>query len=309
MNDDHHSMTIASADGVRLAATRLGWHAAAATVVYVHGLLTDSSYWHPATACLHERMHGGIAQITYDQRGHGNSGRPDRRARTTMDHLVDDLDTVLARATGAVVLAAHSAGALVVHAWAERYPGHAATLAGMVFFNSPGEFPEFPTLPTHFRHVPRWLHRCRNTALLDAVAATAAAATERRFRRHSQRLGAKAHLVTADRAADPRVVTDVLAAYRGYVLTAGAAARLRGTPSFVVAGDRDRIVPPTQSARLADKLWADYETVPRAGHSLPHTQPEIVADTITRALEIAYRATTGPTRALHLDDETGRGTA
>ncbi len=291
MHVDPHPVTFVSADGVHLAGTRLGQPAAAATVIYVHGLLTDSSYWTPLTRRLHHRFDGGIAQLTYDQRGHGASGRPHRRTRTTMAHLVADLDTVLTRATGATVLVAHSAGALAVHAWAEQHPHRAAALAGLVLFNSAGEFPEFPALPSHFRTWSQRLHRWRHSPL-DPIAATAAAALERRFRRDSQRRGATAHLVTGDRPADPRVVTDVLAAYRSYSLTTDTAARLRSTPSFVLSGDRDRIVPPTQSVRLADKIWADYTVVPGAGHSLPHAQPDTAADTITEALHIAYHATT-----------------
>ncbi|MBF6176054.1 alpha/beta fold hydrolase [Nocardia blacklockiae] len=303
-------MTFVSADGVHLAGTRLGRPGAVATVIYVHGLLTDSSYWEPLTRRLHHRFDGGIAQITYDQRGHGASGRPHRRTGTTMAHLVADLDTVLTGATGATVLVAHSAGALAVHAWAEQHPHRAAALAGLVLFNSAGEFPEFPSLPTHFRNWSQRLHRWRRGPL-DPIAAAAATALERRFRRRSRRLGAKAHLITADRPADPRVLTDVLAAYRSYTLTADAAAPLRSTPSFVLSGDRDKIVPPTQSVRLADKIWADYTVVPGAGHSLPHTQPDTAADTITEALHVAYHATiSDPVLGVLADDtaEPGRPT-
>ncbi|WP_405135454.1 alpha/beta fold hydrolase [Nocardia sp. NBC_01388] len=282
-------LTIPTSDDVALAATRLGATTAPATVVYVHGLLCDGHYWAPVTQCLHNRLGGDITQIVYDQRGHGLSGRPDHRTATTLRHLVDDLDAVLAHATGQVVLVTHSAGSLLAAAYAQFHPTHAAALSAMVLFGGAGEFPEFPSLPKHYRELIKKLPQLRHTRL-DTVAAAAAALAERRFRDVSRRLGSKAHLVCGAHRGDARVMTDVMGAYSNFALSPEVAATLRQLPTFVIAGERDRIVPPAQSVRLADKIWADYELVPGAGHSLPHTQPDRAADTILQALEIAYRS-------------------
>ncbi|MFE3757943.1 alpha/beta fold hydrolase [Nocardia tengchongensis] len=283
-----YTLTIQTADDLELGATRLGSPTAATTVVYVHGLLSDGSYWSPVNEHLHDRVGDDITQITYDQRGHGTSGRPDRRATTTLRHLVDDLDAVLAHASGEVVLVTHSAGSLVAAAYAQHHPTQAAALSAMVIFSGGGEFPEFPSLPAHYREWPRRVQRIRRTRL-DALAAGAVDILEKRFRARSRRLGSRAPFVCSAHRGDPRVLVDVLAAYRGFALDPDAAALLRSIPTFVIAGERDRVVPPAQSVRFADRIWADFELVSGAGHSLPHAEPNLAAEAILHALETVYR--------------------
>ncbi|WP_280335706.1 alpha/beta fold hydrolase [Nocardia wallacei] len=298
---DSTVLTLAAPDGLRLAATRTGRRTTPATVVYIHGLLCDRHYWTPVTARVHERLDGRITQIAYDQRGHGDSGRPHRRDHTTLHRLADDLDTVLAQATGSVILVAHSAGALVAGAYATHHRARACALSGLVLFNAGGEFPEFPCLPTHFRTLSRRIHRLRR-GRFDAVAALAATVLEHRFRRASHRLGSKAPLATGERRTDPRVSADVLEAYRGFHLDTEVAVDLRRVPSFVYAGERDRVVPPSQTVRLADKLWADFETIPAAGHSLPRSDPDRAAAAILDALDVVYRSSRDDLAAAGADE-------
>ncbi|MEU6559258.1 alpha/beta fold hydrolase [Nocardia nova] len=300
---DVHPMTITSGDGLALTGVRRGTGLAAATVVYVHGLLSDASYWEPVTACLHDRLGGEIAQIVYDQRGHGNSDRPHRSAETTLEDLADDLDVVLAQATGSVVLVTHSAGSLVAAAYVRRYPARAAALSGLILFNGTGEFPEFPALPRQFRAIATRLKNLRHSRF-DHLAAVCAVVAEQRFRRTARRLGSRAPLVAGARAGDPRVLTDVMAAYREFHLDADIAARMRSLPSFVVTGDRDRVVPAEQSMRLAAKIWADFQIVSGVGHSLPHSNPDTAADVIVAALDIAYRSDLREL-LIERDDDTG----
>ncbi|MRH92956.1 alpha/beta fold hydrolase [Nocardia sp. SYP-A9097] len=281
-------LTIPTVDDLLLAVTRLGSPSAPATVVYVHGLLCDGNYWAPVTECLHDRLGGEITQIVYDQRGHGRSGRPDRRAATTLRHLVDDLDTVLAHATGEIVLVTHSASSLLAAAYAQHHPTHAAALSALVLFGGAGEFPEFPSLPQHYRQLIKRVPQLRRTRL-DGVAAATAAVAERQFRSASRRWGSKAHLMCGAHSGDSRVLADVMGAYSTFALSPESTAILRRIPTFVIAGERDRVVPSTQSVRLADQIWADYELVPGAGHFLPHVQPDRAAEVILQALEVAYR--------------------
>lgn len=287
-SSDRCALTIPTADDVRLAATRLGAPHAALTVVYVHGLLCDSSYWAPVTEHLHHQLDGELLQITYDQRGHGDSGRPHRRTTTTLAHLVDDLDAVLAGAIGETILVSHSAGSLLVAAYVRQYPQRAAALSGLVFFGATGEFPEFPSLPMRYRQLPRRVARLRHTRL-DRLAATAATLAEHRFRALSRRLGSKSHLVCGTRRGDPRVAVDMLNALHAFTVTDSEMAAIRSVPSFVVAGGRDRIVPAPQSVRFAEKIWADYELIPDAGHALPHRSPARAAEAILHAIDVAYR--------------------
>lgn len=285
---DRHALAIPATDNLRLAATRLGTPRAAATVVYVHGLLCDRSYWTPVTEHLHNQLDGELLQITYDQRGHGDSGRPHRTTTTTLAHLVDDLDAVLTKAIGEIILVSHSAGSLVVAAYAQTYPARAAALSGLVLFGATGEFPEFPSLPARYRSLPRRVARLRHT-WLDRFANVVITVAEHRFRAMSRRLGSRSHLICGVRRGDPRAIADILAAYHGFTTTTDEMAVLRGVPAFVLAGGRDRIVPASQSVRFADKIWADYELIPEAGHALPYTDPARAARAILHAVDLAYR--------------------
>ncbi|TKA10428.1 alpha/beta fold hydrolase [Actinacidiphila oryziradicis] len=101
---------------------------ATATVVLIHGLLTDSlaSYYFtvaPAFAA------SGLDVVMYDQRGHGRSGRPG--SGYTLDTYVDDLDALLDRleVTGPVHLVGNSYGGTVAFGYAVRRPERAASVS------------------------------------------------------------------------------------------------------------------------------------------------------------------------------------
>ncbi|MFJ3840833.1 alpha/beta fold hydrolase [Streptomyces sp. NPDC054904] len=105
---------------------------AAATVVLLHGLLTDSlaSYYFtvaPAFAAA------GLDVIMYDHRGHGRSGRPQRGY--TLGTFVDDLDALLDRldVRTPVHLVGNSYGGTVAFGLALRRPER---VAGMVVIES-----------------------------------------------------------------------------------------------------------------------------------------------------------------------------
>ncbi|GAB2709430.1 alpha/beta fold hydrolase [Nocardia thraciensis] len=275
-----HTLTIPVDDGLRLAATRVGRAGAAATLVYLHPLLRERRFWFPVARWMDEQLCGAVAQLTYDQRGHGDSGIPDRREITTLRRLADDLDAVVARACGPVVLVAHSTAAQLVYAYATAHPDRAAALAGLVFLNATAE----PLcLPPYLHTWPPRLIRLRSHRALDAVTAAGEALLSYRLRRNGGPLPASA-------GADARVTIDILGNHPGYGLAVAIAERLRHVPSVVLAGERDRFVPPQQAVGLANALWADYDIVIGAGHYLPHTHLSRVTDTITTLIDHVLRA-------------------
>ncbi|MEV0764809.1 alpha/beta hydrolase [Nocardia sp. NPDC050435] len=288
MSLDPHPLTITAADGVRLSGTRFGRPDTPATLVYLHGLLTDSTFWTPLTRRLSHRLGEGIAQVVYDQRGHGHSQWPPKQQHTTLRRLAEDLDEVLAHAQGAVVLVAHSAASLVVHTYIEHSP--CREVAGLVLFNAACHFRfhDMAMVPAQCQPtLARLRHQRRRR--LDPVAAAGHAMLERRLRA-LDRQGKLAHsFVTGARRGDPRVLADLLQQCNETRLSAQAAVAMRSTPSFVLGGELDRIVAAHDSVRLADAIWADYEMIPGATHSLPHTHPELAEDAVLRALEVAYR--------------------
>ncbi|MFI1366213.1 alpha/beta fold hydrolase [Streptomyces griseochromogenes] len=123
-------MAMIDAAGIRLHVQRMGppdGRTPDATVVLVHGLLTDSlaSYYFtvaPAFAAA------GLDVVMYDLRGHGRSERP--RDGYTLDHNIDDLEAVLdrLRITGPVHLVGNSYGGTIAFGYAARHPDRTAGL-------------------------------------------------------------------------------------------------------------------------------------------------------------------------------------
>ncbi|MFI5821890.1 alpha/beta fold hydrolase [Streptomyces rishiriensis] len=124
-------MAMVDTGAVRLHVQRIGPRAgrpATATVVLVHGLLTDSlaSYYFtvaPAFAAA------GLDVVMYDLRGHGRSERPAQGY--TLDHNIDDLEALLDRlaVTGPVHLVGNSYGGTIAFGFAARHPERAASVS------------------------------------------------------------------------------------------------------------------------------------------------------------------------------------
>lgn len=101
---------------------------ATATVVLVHGLLTDSlaSYYFTVAPSF---AAAGLDVVMYDLRGHGRSGRP--ASGYTLDDGVDDLEALLDRlaVTGPVHLVGNSYGGTIAFGYAARRPQRAASVS------------------------------------------------------------------------------------------------------------------------------------------------------------------------------------
>ncbi|QNP69003.1 alpha/beta hydrolase [Streptomyces roseirectus] len=123
-------MSMVDTGALRLHVQRIGprgSRTSRATVVLVHGLLTDSlaSYYFtvaPAFAAA------GFDVIMYDLRGHGRSDRPP--VGYTLDHNITDLEALLdhLRVTGPVHLVGNSYGGTVAFGYAVRHPERTASL-------------------------------------------------------------------------------------------------------------------------------------------------------------------------------------
>jgi pimeloyl-ACP methyl ester carboxylesterase len=126
-------MAMVDTGDIRLHVQRLGpgdGRPATATVVLLHGLLTDSlaSYYFtvaPAFAAA------GCDVVMYDHRGHGRSARPD--SGYTLDAFVDDLEALLDRLelTRPVHLVGNSFGGTVAFGYAFRRPERVASVTAI----------------------------------------------------------------------------------------------------------------------------------------------------------------------------------
>ena len=102
------SLRLATTEGVTLALEQFGSTEGPA-VVFAHGFGQTRDAW---TSCANATAQHGWAGITYDSRGHGESGWLEKHDYT-VDQLVDDLGLVAAQAPSLPVVVGASMGGLI----------------------------------------------------------------------------------------------------------------------------------------------------------------------------------------------------
>jgi len=110
-------------DGTPLHLVRRGDPSAAVTVLLLHGYALDQRSWSRIAPVLPDTAEHPLAVLSYDHRGHGESGRA-QRGTATMAQLADDLAEVLEREVphGGAVLVGHDMGGLAVMSLTQRHP-------------------------------------------------------------------------------------------------------------------------------------------------------------------------------------------
>ena len=114
---------VAASDGNPLGVREVGPLDAELTVIFVHGFTLSMDSFHFQSTGLKKKYGSDIRMVFYDQRGHGLSGRADRRTYK-ISQLAEDLYNVIGSVarTGPVVLVGHSMGGMTVLKFAEMYP-------------------------------------------------------------------------------------------------------------------------------------------------------------------------------------------
>lgn len=278
---------VRSFDGTRLALTTWGPEDAP-LVVLVHGLGLSSEGWGAVPAALAGRHR----VVAYDLRGHAQSGDA-RSGGYTLEAHARDLDAVLdaCAVEGRPVLAAgHSLGGAIL--LAHRSLVGDRRLTGAVLVGSGGSAVTFPGLAV--RRLPAAAEARLRTAWFHLLRAGAVAGRRlRRVQWLSDRL--MRHFAFADDA-PPDVVAQVRDSFLGTrpLAMAGttlASVRQDGTelapdfdvPTLVVHGTRDPEVPEDDLRRLMSRLPdGELVQVPAAGHMLPLTHGDLVAEQISR---------------------------
>lgn len=262
--------TVVSRDGTRLHAEVFGAETGP-TLVLLHGWTCSRRFWHPQIVELSR----DFRVVAFDLRGHGDSGP----GEFSTDALADDLSAVLAACLPAgerAVLMGHSMGAMAVLAWAGRHPAEVERAAGAVLVSTGiGDLvTESRLLP-----IPRTLVRARRLA---GAAILTAPPIPLSLLAPISRRGVR--FITLGDAATPAQVAfccDLVVSCRpdtwvgwGRVLgrlDLGSAVDRLTVPTLVMAGERDRLTPPSHARRLERSLPrpAGLVLVPGAGHMLP----------------------------------------
>jgi pimeloyl-ACP methyl ester carboxylesterase len=300
-------------DGVRLHIEQVGPVTAPITVLLLHGCALDRRTWRRQMAVLAETLGDSARIISYDARGHGESGVSPLRA-ATLARLGDDLAELLAQVapTGPVVLAGHSLGGMTIMEYAHRYPDDfAARVAGLVFVATSAE-----------GHT----HTCyglspRLTRLIRLAETTGAGVLARcgGLRIPGPLLPALRPtlrwLLFGDGCVPDDIRLTTSAVSRAALVSIGGLrssigrqhrldtlAALGDMPVAALVGDRDRLTPPRCAESIVDVLPATELTVcPGAGHMLMLERPDevnaaLVAVTRRALAQIPAQRRTGPRR-------------
>ncbi|MDT8909383.1 alpha/beta hydrolase [Amycolatopsis sp. PS_44_ISF1] len=249
---------------------------AAVTLVLVHGWTQDHRTWDGVVSAL-----GPAARVVrYDLRGHGGSG-PARGRSATIPRLADDLAELIAARvpSGPIVLAGHSMGGMTVMALAERHPELVALrVAGAAFVaTSSGQMDRItlglPGLAGEFsvrfeRRLAKTLAHRRGERLPLNPAVVSSGARFLVFGNHPRRADVRlvAEQLLCAHPASLGEFQDAISTHDRRV----ALAALRGTPTVVLAGEKDRLCPLAHAKVIADELPdAEFVRYPGAGHMLP----------------------------------------
>lgn len=280
---------IVTRDGASLAVS--DWPAAAAadrTVVFLHGLCLNQESWGIQRRHLLRRFGHHTRIISYDHRGHGESGSAPTHTYT-IPHLADDLSEVLTAldVRGPVILVGHSMGAMT----ALQYLTHtnpAADVAGLVVCAAAAgglcahgagrllELPAVSALVEAVAHIPERAAGALTMPLRVAM---------RQLREHGGvRSGAIAAVVTNALETTPlSTAVGFLGSLRQFDLT--HTLHTITAPTTILSGGADLLTPPVLSRQMAESIpTAGHVHLPLAGHMLPQMESRAVNTAIAAAV-------------------------
>ncbi|MBF6212158.1 alpha/beta hydrolase [Nocardia puris] len=265
---DSHAVTITAADGTVLTGSRFGKPDAALTVVYLPGPLADAGHFTPMITLIDRHFRAEVAQLVYEQRGHGND-LPLHPGPAGMAQLVEDLDAVISHADGRVVLVVHSLAAIVAQEWLYHHRRDPARVDAIVAIAPVTELPDHDRALTEH---PTGSARRAGRRLIHELST---ALGEHRLHTDAE-LEAARHTLRAYRrcGADIAVVEDLL----------------RATPTWIVAGHADPVARYGRVTELAQTVWAELSSLRDGSHDLARTFPWLPAAAVSSAIRVARDA-------------------
>jgi pimeloyl-ACP methyl ester carboxylesterase len=290
---------VTTSDGVRLSVRDWGSHAAGHTVVLLHGFCLNKESWNIQMRQLIRRWGNDIRIISYDHRGHGDSG--DAAMHTyRIDRLADDLAELLVvlDVTGPLTLVGHSMGGMTALAYlgrpATKRPVEpeslvlVATAAGNLGSHGLGRLLSTPVTSLLYHLVNHMPHAGTDEVVQFLARPVCAAVT-----RHSgYGEAAPKSLVAASAAtinATPSTTkVGFLPGLRNYNCSQTLSSITAKTT--IISGGADKLTPMCHARELADGIpGATLIHQPTAGHTLLHEIPQVVTGAISSAIAAGRR--------------------
>ena len=280
---------VVSRDGTTLAVELYGAEEAP-PLVLVHGWTCARRFW---TAQLHA-LADRYRIVTYDLRGHGDSGLPAGDDFST-DALADDLQAVLEATVPdgrRALIAGHSLGAMTIVAWAGRHPQEveARAAAAALLNTGLGDLIDQSLI----LKLPAGMRRTKAVAggiFLSASAPLPPASPL--SLRAVQYVALSPSASPAQVAFCQQMVNDCRREVRaGFGRTMSRLDLLDAldhltVPTLLLGGGRDRLTPPPHVERMAAALpeLAERVELPSSGHMSPIEQPDAVNAALERLAE------------------------
>jgi pimeloyl-ACP methyl ester carboxylesterase len=298
--------SVTADDGIRLSCEEIEAEGGrpALTVVLVHGMALDRRTWHFQRRSLAALDGPRVRQVLYDLRSHGKSERAPRES-CTIEQLGRDLDAVIRALApeGPLVIVGHSMGGMSLMALAEHNPQlFAERVAGVAFLaTSAGEVGAQGLRASLLsRHNPL-------TRAVGLVARVQPGLIEGARRATAGIIKSVVGSVAyGDRNVAPWLVdlvdemirANAVDALTDFVDTLGSHDRIAALPALatcevlVLAGDADRVIPVSHSARIAAELPdAELVVLPGVGHLPMLEQPGATDEALIGLLRrAAFRA-------------------
>lgn len=235
------------------------------TVVLIHGFSTPSYVWNVQAKSL---VGAGYRVLTFDNYGRGFSDRPDTEYNADLtDTLVTDLLSAL-DISGPIHLVGYSMGGSTAAVFASRRPEKVSSVTFIATAGLGGaDFPGWTQSPA-----ADWMFRVLGPDLMKSRQANGepAATDPEGFRASFAR--------QFDWGGTPRAL---LSSIRHYPFSgledAFGAIEKSGTPTLIVWGENDQVVPFTDAARAKNLIpSADLIAYPDIGHAITYAQPDLV---------------------------------
>jgi len=279
---------VISGDGTRIHAERFG-PADGLPVVLAHGWTENLTYW---IHVIRELSGRGFQVVAYDLRGHGHSGGA---GDYSVARFGEDLEAVLELVVGdgqRALIVGHSLGAMSIAAWAHDHDVERRVGAAALLNTGVGDLmAESLIVP-----IPRLAR-----AINERVAVHGFLGSRAPLPRFSSPIS---HAIIRWIAFGPSATPAQVAFYERMLLAMPPSARADvgiaiseidlydalprlTVPTIVVAGEADRLTPPSHAKRIAEMLPALERLIilPETGHMAPLERPQEINQALTALAE------------------------